>query len=115
MPLVQAGRARLLVVNNSQRAAIAPEVPTATEAGYSELAFDGLCGVLAGRGMPRELRERIAADVRAVAADPLVAERLASAGQVARGSTPAEFSAALEQLRAAATSMVRAIGIVPNQ
>src|SRR5262249_54026794 len=40
MPLVQAGRTRLLVVNNSQRAAIAPEVPTAMEAGYSELAFN---------------------------------------------------------------------------
>jgi tripartite-type tricarboxylate transporter receptor subunit TctC len=115
MPLVQARKARLLVVNNSQRAAIAPDVPTAVEAGYSELAFDGFCGLFAGRGMPSELRERIAADVRAVAGDPLVGERLASAGQVARGSTPAEFSAALEQLRAAATAMVRTIGITPIQ
>jgi len=115
MPLVQAGRARLLVVNNSQRAAMAPEVPTAVEAGYSELAFDGFCGLLAGRGMPTGLRERIAADVRAVAADPIVGARLASAGQVARGSTPAEFSAALEQYRAVATAMARAMGIVPIQ
>jgi tripartite-type tricarboxylate transporter receptor subunit TctC len=115
MPLVQAGKARLLVVNNCQRAAIAPDVPTAIEAGYSELTYEGFNGLFGWRGMPTEVRERIAADVRAVAADPLVGERLASAGQVARGSTPAEFSAALEQLRAAATAMVRAVGTMPNQ
>jgi tripartite-type tricarboxylate transporter receptor subunit TctC len=115
MPLVQAGKARLLVVNNPRRAPIAPEVPTAVEAGYPELAFDGFCGLLAGRSMPSELRERIAADVRAVAADHLVGGRLASVGQVAHGSTPAEFSAALEQLRATATTMVRAIGIKLDQ
>ena len=115
LPLVQAGKARLLVVNNRQRAVIAPEVPTAMEAGYPELAFDGFCGVFGWRGMPEELRERIAADVRAVAADPLVGQRLANLGQVARGSTPAEFSLALERQRATATVMVRAVGIISNQ
>jgi tripartite-type tricarboxylate transporter receptor subunit TctC len=94
---------------------IAPEVPTAIEAGYPELTFDGFCGVFGWRGISEELRERIAADVRAVAADPLVGERLANVGQVARGGTPAEFSLALERQRATATAMVRAIGIIPNQ
>jgi tripartite-type tricarboxylate transporter receptor subunit TctC len=115
MPLVQAGKARLLVVSNHQRAAIAPDVPTAIEAGYSELTYEGFSGLFGWRGMPSELRERIAADVRAVAADPVVGERLARAGQVARGSTPAEFSAALGQQRAAATAMVRIVGAMPNQ
>jgi tripartite-type tricarboxylate transporter receptor subunit TctC len=115
LPLVQAGKARLLVVNNRQHPVIAPEVPTAIEAGYPELAFDGFCGVFGWRGISEELRERIAADVRAVAADPLVGERLANVGQVARGSTPAEFSLALERQRATAMAMVRAIGIIPNQ
>jgi len=115
LPLLQAGTARLLVLNNRERAVIASDVPTAIEAGYPELAFDGFCGLFGRRGMPEELRERIAADVRAVAADPLVGERLASVGQAARGSTPAEFSLALKQQRATATAMVRAIGIMPNQ
>jgi tripartite-type tricarboxylate transporter receptor subunit TctC len=110
MPLVQAGKARLLVVNNHRRAASAPDVPTAIEAGHPELTYEGLNGLFGWRGMPRELRERIAGDVRAVAADPIVGERLAIAGQVAHGSTPAEFSAVLEQVRAAATTMVHVIG-----
>lgn len=102
-------------MNNHQRAALAPDVPTAIEAGYSELTYEGYSGLFGWRGMPTELRERIAADVRAVTADPLVGERLASAGQVAHGSTPAEFAAALEQVRAAATAMVRAVGTTPHQ
>jgi tripartite-type tricarboxylate transporter receptor subunit TctC len=115
MPLVQAGKARLLVVNNRQRAAIAPDVPTAIEAGYSELTYDGFSGLFGWRGLSSELRERIATDVRAVAGYPIVGEQLASAGQVAHGSTPTEFSAALEHVRAATTAMVRALGMAPNQ
>jgi tripartite-type tricarboxylate transporter receptor subunit TctC len=114
MPLVQAGKARVLIVNNRQRAATMPDVPTAGEAGYSELTYEGFTGLFGRRGMPRELGERIAADMRAVAADPMVRERLASVGQAARAGTPAEFSAALEQVGAAATAMVRAIGTAPN-
>jgi tripartite-type tricarboxylate transporter receptor subunit TctC len=113
-PIVKAGKARLLVVNNRQRAAIAPGVPTALEAGHPELTFDGFCGLFGWHGMPEELRERIADDMRAVAADHLIAERLANAGQVARGSTPAEFSAALERQRITATALVRAIGVIAN-
>jgi tripartite-type tricarboxylate transporter receptor subunit TctC len=114
-PIVKAGKARLLVVNNGQRAAIAPDVPTALEAGHPELTFDGFCGLFGWRGMSEELRERIAADVRAVAADHFIGERLASAGQVARGSTPAEFSLALERQRVTAAAMVRDIGVIANQ
>jgi tripartite-type tricarboxylate transporter receptor subunit TctC len=114
-PVIKNGKARLLVVNNRQRAAVAPDVPTALEAGFPELTYEGLCGLYGWRGMPEELRERIAADVRAVAADHLIKERLANAGQAARGSTPAEFSAALDQQRITAAAMVRAVGVIPNQ
>jgi tripartite-type tricarboxylate transporter receptor subunit TctC len=108
MTIIQAGKARLLAVANHQRAEIVPDVPTATEAGYSELAMDGFCGLFGWAGMS------IAADVRAVAGEPVIARRLASAGQVARGSTPAEFAVALDQQRARMTTIVRAVGADPG-
>src|SRR5262249_16889875 len=43
-PQLQADKVRLLAVTNSARAAILPEVPTIAEAGYPELALDGLVG-----------------------------------------------------------------------
>jgi hypothetical protein len=41
VPQMQAGKVKLLMVNNRQRSPQAPEVPTATEAGYPELTFEG--------------------------------------------------------------------------
>jgi tripartite-type tricarboxylate transporter receptor subunit TctC len=115
LPLLQAGRIRLLAVANRQRAQVVPDVPTATEAGYPELAMDGFCGLFGWAGMPDELLEHIATDVRAVAADPVIAQRLASAGQAARGSTPAEFALALAQQRARMAAIVHAIGGNPGR
>jgi tripartite-type tricarboxylate transporter receptor subunit TctC len=109
LPFVQAGKIRLLAVTNKRRAPIASEVPTAIEAGYPELEFEGLVGFFGGLAMPAALRDRISADIRAVAADPVVAERLASAGQIVRGSTSAEFAGAIEEQRARMEAIVRLI------
>jgi hypothetical protein len=45
------------------------------------------------------LRDRISSDVRAIAADPAVLQRLRGLGMVGRGSTPAEYTAVLAEQR----------------
>ena len=64
--------------------------------------------------MPKDLRERIAADVRE-AADPVVIERLNATGQIPNFSGPAEFHAAIEQQRARIAAAAKDLGIVPTQ
>lgn len=113
LPLAQAGKVRLLAVTNKNRAAIAPEVPTAIEAGYSQLEFEGLQGFFGPRDMPAERQHRIAADVRAVAADPAVAEPLGARAYFVRASTPAEFAAAIEAQRDKMESLAKLTGIKP--
>jgi hypothetical protein len=100
MPQVQAGKVRLLAVTNQRRAPIAPEVPTVGEAGYPDLLLDGFTGFFGPRNMPRERRDRITADIQAVANDPVLRDRLATAGQAARGSTADELAATIAQQRA---------------
>ena len=100
LPLMQAGKIKVLAVTSRKRAASAPDVPTVAEAGYPALEMDSPIGMFGPRGMPRALRERIAADVRAVvAADPMIATRLAATGQVVDVRGPAEFAAAINELR----------------
>jgi tripartite-type tricarboxylate transporter receptor subunit TctC len=111
----QTGKVRVLAVMNRTRAPAAPEIPTAAEAGYPDLTFDGVTGFFGWRDMPAALRDRIAADVRAVADSASVKERLAAIGIVARGSTPAEFVAAIEEQRAKIASIAAAIGTKPTQ
>lgn len=110
LPAAQAGKIRLLAVTSKGRAPLAPEVPTVREAGYAELEFEGLVGFFGGRGMAVALRDRISADVRAVAADPILVERLASAAQVVHGSSAAEFAHAIEEQRARIEAIVRRVG-----
>jgi tripartite-type tricarboxylate transporter receptor subunit TctC len=114
-PQLQAGKVKLLAVTNSERAPTAPEVPTVKEAGFPQLTFDGLVGFFGPTNMPLELRERIAADVRAVAADPIIGERLAVTGQILNVGGPVEFGAATDEQRAKIAMFAKELGIKPAQ
>jgi tripartite-type tricarboxylate transporter receptor subunit TctC len=110
---VAAGNVRLLAAVNDRRAQAAPDVPTVREAGFPEVEFDGMWGFFGSRGMPPKLRDRIAADVATVAANPMLGARLAAIGQIAHASTPAEFAAAIEAQRAKIASIVKLTGVNP--
>jgi tripartite-type tricarboxylate transporter receptor subunit TctC len=114
-PYASAGKVRLLAFFNDQRARVAPDVMTIAEAGYGNLTFNAITGFFGWRGMPGELRERIAADVRAVAADPLIRDRLANMGSVVRPGTPEEFAAVIEDQRKKVAAIAAAVGIKPTQ
>jgi tripartite-type tricarboxylate transporter receptor subunit TctC len=112
-PQVQAGKAKLIAVSNATRALDEPDVPTVTEAGYPALKYDGLTGLFGPRDLAADIRERIAADVKVVAADPFIAERLASTGQIVNPGGPAEFAASIEQQRAGVAAVAQELGIKP--
>jgi tripartite-type tricarboxylate transporter receptor subunit TctC len=99
-PHAQAGRATLVAVTNSQRATSAPDLPTVAEAGFPELTFDGLIGVFAPRDLSDAARQRFAADIRAILAEPAVAARLTGMGTAVTPGGAAEFAASLDQQRA---------------
>jgi len=115
IPLVHSGKARLLAVASDVRAPLAPDAPTVTEAGYPELRMDGLLGFFGKRGLPDTLRDQIASDVRAVADDPEIREKLASLGQVARPGTAAEFAALLDQNRRRLADLAKTIDFKATQ
>ena len=110
LPLVNAGKIHVLAVTNKKRTPLWPDIPTVTESGYPDLTFEGFIGVFGPRGIPDDRREHISSDMRAVAAEHAVAERLAGTGQIVSGSTPAEFSAAIVEQRARMETIVRLIG-----
>jgi tripartite-type tricarboxylate transporter receptor subunit TctC len=114
LPLVQAGKVRPLAVTNRTRSPFWPDVPTVIQSGYPVLAFEGLIGVFAPRGIPDDTRERISNDIRAIAAEVAVANRLGAAGQIVRASTPAQFAAAIEEQRLNIANIVRVIAKPPQ-
>jgi tripartite-type tricarboxylate transporter receptor subunit TctC len=116
MPLVQAGKLRVLAVTSRKRVEIATDVPTVAEAGFPYLGLDSLIGIYGPRGITSALRESIAADVRAViAADPTIASRLAASGQVVDVRGPAEFAAGIKEIREQLADIAKVLGIKAAQ
>jgi tripartite-type tricarboxylate transporter receptor subunit TctC len=115
-PHLRAGRLKVLAVTSRARAPIAPQVPTVGEAGFPALQLESLIGVFGPRDMPLDLRERVAADFRGVAAtDATVAERIAATGQVMQVEGPAELAAGIAEERAKLAAIAKALDIKSAQ
>lgn len=110
MPQVKAGRLRAVAVTSSQRSKAAPELPTIAEtvAGYEA---SGWYGVLAPAATPRELVNRINAEVNRIMKLPDVTQRLAGDGVEAVVITPEQFGAYLRAEVAKWNKVVKAAGI----
>ncbi len=108
---VEAGRAKLLAVTNSARAAMLPDVPTIAEAGFAPLTFDGLAGLFGQRDLAPSAQERIAGDVAAILSDPAVTARLNALGVIARPGNGAAFAASLDEQRAKLAKIAKLLGL----
>jgi tripartite-type tricarboxylate transporter receptor subunit TctC len=96
---IKAGKLRALAVTSDKRVSALPEVPTLAEAavpGFNSISWIGL---LAPAGTPREIVEKISADVREIVARDDVKDRLVQLGAVPAANTPAQFSALIDNDR----------------
>jgi tripartite-type tricarboxylate transporter receptor subunit TctC len=111
-PQLQGGRIKLLAVQNRARVQ-GLDLPTVAEAGYPDLAFDGLVGVIAARGsnLSEAARDRIAADIKAVASDPVVAERLVATAQINYPGNAQEFAASMEEQERNMDAVAKIVGM----
>lgn len=96
-PLANAGKIRILAVTSRERASFAPDIPTVHELGFGGLAVETTAGLYGPKGMPLELRERIARDVIDVVSDKAIADKLLATGQVVRPGGPNELAATIKE------------------
>ena len=113
-PQMLNGKIKLLAVTNTVRAPAYPDIPTVAEAGFPGLTVDGLVGMFGPSDMAPAVRERIAADVRAVA-DKTIDDRLATTGQIMNIGGGADFAKSIEQQRAEVAKMAKALGVVEKK
>lgn len=111
----EAGRVKLIAVTNRERAPVVPHLPTVAEAGFPALAFDGLAGFYSAPVVPAELRERIAADVKEVAADPEITKRLEAIGLRVIPGGAAEFAASIKEQSDRLADTAAVLGLKPKQ
>ena len=80
MPYANDGRVRLIGVTSATRSKFLPDLPTLAESGLPGYEFDSWLGLLAPAATPRDIVERMNAEVGKLLRNPDVLERLAKLG-----------------------------------
>jgi len=88
---VKAGRLRALAAANAKRLAQLPHVPTFAESGYSGMEAGLWYGMLAPKGTPRDVINRLNAAINKALQQPDVRERFAVSSVEIVGGTPQEL------------------------
>ena len=91
LPLVQSGRLRLVAVAAGQRVKALPDVPTLAEAGGPDMVVDSWLALMAPRGTPPQVVQKINSDVNAALADADVIDKLKTFGFEAAPGTPKQL------------------------
>jgi tripartite-type tricarboxylate transporter receptor subunit TctC len=93
LPHIKSGKLRALAVTGAHRSPQLPEVPTLAESGFTGYSAYVWLGLLAPRGTPEPIIERLNRELVAALDTPEVKGYMANASIEALGSTPAEFGA----------------------
>jgi tripartite-type tricarboxylate transporter receptor subunit TctC len=92
LPFVKDGRLKVIALSSPRRAAANPEIGLIAEAvpGFSAMS---IIGVIAPAGVPRDLRQRIAADIARGVKSPELHDRMVALGMEPVGSSADEYDA----------------------
>lgn len=91
-PHVEAGKLRALAVTTAERSATAPNLPTMQESGFSSYDVSSWFGIIAPRGTPPAIVNKLNAATLQALAKPAVQSRLLELGAVPAKTTPAQFA-----------------------
>lgn len=93
LPLMQAGKLKLLAVTTGKRLPLQPAVPTMIEAGVPGFEMFSWQAVYAPKGTPRAIVERLSAAIAAAVKQPDVHDKLTGLGMEIVGGSPADLAA----------------------
>ena len=111
LPQIKAGKVRAIAVASAQRSALLPDVPTGVESGLPGYEAYSWAGFLAPAGTPKDVVQRLSADIGKALSDPQVKQRLYDAGAEAAPTTPEAFGKMLHTEIAKGTKVVRTADI----
>ncbi len=111
---IQDGKLLALAVSTASRSAALPNVPTIAEAGFPGGEFDFWVGLLAPGKTPKDLLEKINAEVNRALASPDMKDRLAKLGGEPMKMSPGQFDAFLRKEHAVLGQLMRDAGAKPQ-
>jgi tripartite-type tricarboxylate transporter receptor subunit TctC len=110
-PHVVSGKLRALAQSGARRSSVAPDLPTVAEAGVPGYEVTVWFGLVAPAGTPREVVDKLNAEVLKVLAMPDVRERFLALGVEPLGSTPGEFASHIRAQMEKWAKVVKGAGV----
>ncbi|HYH43163.1 MAG TPA: tripartite tricarboxylate transporter substrate binding protein [Burkholderiales bacterium] len=111
MPHVRSQTLRPLAITSEARAKTLPDLPTMIEAGMPGFVVSQWIGLLAPRGTPQAIVERLHREIVTALQQPDVTSRLAREGLDALGTPPREFAAHLKSEHETWVRVIKRAGI----
>lgn len=111
MPHLRSGKLKALAVTTSQRWAPAPELPTMSDAGLSQVHLVEWSGLFVPARTPQDVIARLSEVVQQALAAPELRARLREQGLEAQGSSSAQLAAEMRSDVARLGKIVREAGI----
>ncbi|MBJ7264912.1 MAG: tripartite tricarboxylate transporter substrate binding protein [Burkholderiaceae bacterium] len=90
-PHVQAGKLRALAVTTRERSPSAPDLPTMAESGFPDFDVSSWFGLLAPKGTPSEVVNKLNAAMVAAQDDPQVQQQFQQLGATGEKQSPQQF------------------------
>ncbi|HLX23293.1 MAG TPA: tripartite tricarboxylate transporter substrate binding protein [Usitatibacter sp.] len=114
VPQIRAGKVRAVGLASKQRNPAVPDVPTMEELGLRDFEVGTWSVLIAPKGVPQEVVQKMNAAVNATLSDPAIRQRLVAEGSEIQLMTPAETAAFVKSENARWVKVVKDAGIQPQ-
>lgn len=110
----KAGKLVILGSGGAKRSLLAPDIPTIAEQGYPGFESTAWVGVVAPKGTPQAIVDKIEVDVLKIARDPQFVQKLLAAGGDPFPGTATEFRELIRKDQLKYSKLIRDLGIKPE-
>ncbi|WP_395319903.1 Bug family tripartite tricarboxylate transporter substrate binding protein [Variovorax sp. UC74_104] len=97
LPHIKSGKLRAIAVGSGQRVSLLPDVKTVAEQGFPGFDATSWGGLLAPAGTPKEVIDRMSAELKKALADKEVQDKLQGVGTFAAYRTPEQTSVRMKE------------------
>jgi tripartite-type tricarboxylate transporter receptor subunit TctC len=114
MPSIKSGKLRPLAITSKTRSPLLKDVPTFTELGYPQIVVNNWQGLIAPKGTPKAVIDKLNTVVNQILKDPKMKDFILEQGNEVGGGTPEDFAELIKSESSKWSVVVKTAKIEPQ-
>ena len=114
MPSIKSGKLRPLAITSKTRSPLLKDVPTFTELGYPQIVVNNWQGLIAPKGTPKAVIDKLNTVVNQILKDPKMKDFILEQGTEVGGGTPEDFAELIKSESSKWSVVVKTAKIEPQ-